>query len=80
MYLILLFYIIPTLFMWVYIHKSYSKNGQWSSSNVERSDLFITFTPLINIIAGLILGLLYINDKINWNSDGILNFIFRIKK
>lgn len=68
--LILILYILPTIYNILWIRKAYNKNGRWYGILPTMEDLFFCFCPIINIIISISM---LINTPYNTTKNKNLN-------
>ena len=74
---LLLIYILSAFFMWLWIHKSYSKGGTNEIIEVDGSDLLFVFLPLVNTVLSICMWIIEYPIE---NKSKSFNSFFKIKK
>ena len=75
---IFIFYILPVILMWRYVHLNHSEGGKEEGFDVPIDSLYFVFLPILNI-ASNVLWILRYPKYLKVNSSR-LNKFFRIKK
>jgi hypothetical protein len=70
-------YLLSVYLMWRYIRIAHSKDGIWSFTYPDRTDLFITFFPFLNTLA-VLMG--YISFPPREKNNRNFSKFFKIKK
>jgi len=77
----ILVYILSAYFLWLWIHKAYSKGGIYDYQDVDGEDFIFMFCPVVNFCCCIYSWLLDNPSKKNKNNnDNNLNKFFKIKK
>ena len=74
-----LVYLLSVYLNWLYFHKVYSEIGVWNMLTPNTTDVFLTFTPIINSLFACAAWLFYYPINREFKSYDFSKF-FKIKK
>lgn len=80
MLILFIIYILSCIRMYFWVKNAYSKGGWLEYENVNGFDFFLSFSPLINTLASVILLVVCPNGKQSFEYYNFFNKFFNIKK